>query len=232
MTPSLHLLDYIALAVFIACWIGTDRLIAYRATRNPGVHDVIRLLRSEWMRQVQMRGNRIADAALIGHLMHSATFFSSTTALILGGLLALLGTMEKSVNVVRNLPFAVELSQQVLEVKALVVILVFMVAFVRFTWSLRQFGLVTILIGAIPDPGHAGDGQGGRAASAGQLLGLAGDNFTRGLRTYYFAIPVLCWFVHPLLFMVASLTVGGVIYWVDFHSKTLGAIRGGEGTDG
>ncbi|MET0216472.1 MAG: DUF599 family protein, partial [Burkholderiales bacterium] len=55
-------------------------------------------------------------------------------------------------------------------------------------------------------------------------------NFTKGLRTYCFAIPVLCWFVHPVLFLVASLTVAGTIYWMDFHSKTLAAIREGQGT--
>ena len=232
MSVSLKLLDYITLAIFIVFWIGTNWLIAYRASQRPGVHDLIKPLRSEWMRQVQLRGNRIADAALIGHLMHSATFFSSTTALILGGLLALMGTMEKSVNVVKNLPFAVELSQQVLEIKALVLIVVFILAFVRFTWSLRQFALVTILIGAMPDPMHAGDRRWEFAHSAGRLMGLAGDNFTKGLRTYYFAIPVLCWFVHPLLFLVASVTVAGTIYWMDFHSKTLAAIREGQGTHG
>ena len=201
-------------------------MIAYRASKEPGVHDLIKPLRSEWMRQVQLRTSRIADAGLIGHLMHSATFFSSTTALILVGLLALLGTMEKSVNVVRNLPFAVEFSEQLLEIKALVLIGVFVLAFVRFTWSLRQFALVTIIIGAMPDPVHAGDKHWELTQSAGRLMGLAGDHFTKGLRTYYFAVPVLCWFIHPLLFMVASLSVAGTIYWMDFHSKTLAAIRG------
>lgn len=227
MNIALTALDYIALGVFIACWIGTNWLIAYRASsKTPGVHDLIRPLRSEWMRQVQLRSNRIADAALIGHLMHSATFFSSTTALILGGLLALLGTMEKSVNVMKNLPFTVEFSQEVLEIKALVLISVFVIAFVRFTWSLRQFALVTILMGAMPDPTQADDRHWQLVQSAGRLMGLAGDNYTKGLRTYYFAIPVLCWFAHPLMFLIVTLVVAGTIYWMDFHSKTLTAIRG------
>ena len=226
MNLALHPLDYITLFVFVSSWIGTNWLIAHRASRNPGVHDLIRPLRSEWMRQVQLRPNRIADSTLIGHLMHSATFFSSTTALILGGLVALLGTLEKSINVVKNLPFAFDLTPQVLEIKALVLIAVFLVAFVRFTWSVRQFALITIIVGAMPDPLKAGEKQWELAESAGRAMGLAGDNYTKGLRTYYFAIPVLCWFLHPLLFLAATVTVSVTIYWMDFHSKTHTAIRG------
>ena len=226
MNIALHAMDYVTLAIFISAWVGTNWLIAHRASRSPGLHDLVIPLRAEWMHQIQLRSNRIADASLIGHLMHSATFFSSTTALILGGLIALLGTLEKSVNVVRNLPFAVELTQQVLEIKALVLIVVFVVAFVRFTWSVRQYALITILVGAMPEPVNGVEERSYLASSAGRLLGLAGDNYTKGLRTYYFAVPVLCWFLHPLLFLAASLTVAVTMYWMDFHSKTLAAVRG------
>jgi hypothetical protein len=78
--------------------------------------------------------------------------------------------MEKSVNVVKNLPFAVELSQQLLELKALVLIGVFVLTFVRFIWSLRQFALITILIGAMPDPMNVGDKHWELAESAGGLI--------------------------------------------------------------
>jgi len=59
-------LDYVALALFIVCWLGTDWLIAHRARRIPGVHDLIRPQRIEWMRQAHLRDIRIADAGLSG----------------------------------------------------------------------------------------------------------------------------------------------------------------------
>lgn len=83
MSFGLHGLDYVALALFIVCWLGADWLIAHHARRKPGVHDLIRPLRMEWMRQAQLRDIRIAEAGLIGHPIHSATFFVATTALIL-----------------------------------------------------------------------------------------------------------------------------------------------------
>lgn len=228
MSFGLRGLDYVALALFVVCWLGTDWLIAHHARRNPGVHDLIRPMRMEWMRQAQLREIRIADAGLIGHLIHSATFFVSTTALILLGLSALLGTAEKSVGIVQNLPFAFEVSVQGLETKTLVLVLVFVVAFFRFTWSLRQFNLVTIYLGAMPAPAQAGDKEWQSVAQAGRLMSLAGDNFTKGLRTYLFALPAIFWFVHPLFFVVGSMAVAGVIYRMDFHSKTLAAMRGDE----
>jgi uncharacterized membrane protein len=232
MSFGLKGLDYVALAVFIACWLGTDWLIAHHARSKPGVHDLIRPLRTEWMRQAQLRDIRIADAGLIGHLIHSATFFVSTTALILLGLVALLGAAEKSVGIVQNLPFAFEVSAQGVETKTLVLVLVLVVAFFRFTWSLRQFNLVTIYLGAMPAPAQAGDREWRSVAQAGRLMDLAGDNFTKGLRTYLFALPAIFWFAHPALFIAGSAVVAGVIYRMDFHSRTLAAMRDEQpGTD-
>lgn len=228
MNIDLYGADYVALLVFVVCWMGTDWLIAHRSARHPGVHDLIRPVRSAWMREAQRRDIRIADAGLIGHLIHSATFFSSTTALILGGLLALLGTALKSVEAVKNLPFAIEASQQALEIKVLVAILVFVVAFFRFTWSLRQFNLVTIYMGAMPNPARSDPVTDRATTVAGRLMSLAGENFIKGLRCYYFAIPVVCWLAQPWFFVAASVVVAGVIYWMDFHSRTLEAMRVGD----
>ena len=72
------------------------------------------------------------------------------------------------------------------------------------------------MVGAMPDPSTAGEKERQLAEGAGRLMGLAGDNYTKGLRTYYFAIPVLCWFLHPLLFLAATVTVSVTIYWIDF----------------
>src|SRR5690606_10625298 len=106
-----------------------------------------------WMREAYHRDPRIADVALIGNLMHSATFFSSTTLLVLGASFALLGTIERGsevLEVMKTLPFATQVSQDLLESKVVLLTLLFVYAFLRFTWSLRQFNLVNIMVGAFP----------------------------------------------------------------------------------
>ena len=45
-----------------------------------------------WMMQTTSRENRVVDAVVVQNLSTSPSFFASTTILIIGGLLAVLGT--------------------------------------------------------------------------------------------------------------------------------------------
>jgi uncharacterized membrane protein len=66
----------------------------------------MRLYRREWFKRVLQHENRIADVAALGSLLTGATFFASTAILILGGLMAMLGTTNRIMEVVAELPFA------------------------------------------------------------------------------------------------------------------------------
>ena len=116
---ALTRLDWIGLAVWALLWLAyavwADRAVA----RRPSLMASLAHYRRVWMREAYRRDNRIADVTLIGSLMQSATFFSSTTLLILGGLFAILGTIEKSAEVLQGLPFASRTTQELLEIKAL-----------------------------------------------------------------------------------------------------------------
>jgi hypothetical protein len=79
-------------------------------------------------------------------------FFSSTTILIIGGLLALMGTTDKAAELVREIPFSQATPILVFEFKILVLIAIFVYAFFRFSWSMRQYTFVALMIGALPSP--------------------------------------------------------------------------------
>lgn len=49
------------------------------------------------MQRMLERDNRIIDSNLVGHLMGSVSFFASTTIIIIGGLIAVLGATEKAI---------------------------------------------------------------------------------------------------------------------------------------
>ena len=133
-----------------------------------------------WFEQTLRRENRIADSSLLANLMHSATLFSSTTVLALGGLLALFGVFEKSADLFESLPFAQRSSQQLLEVKVVLLILLFVHAVVKFTWSVRQFNFVPILVGSLSPKEQVNDDDRRAAHSAAGILKLAGENFGAG----------------------------------------------------
>jgi uncharacterized membrane protein len=226
----LPLIDFLALAWFLLMWIGYDRFADYWSQSHSSLLRHVNEARRDWMLRLTYRDNRIPDVALMANLSSSPTFFASTTIIIIGGLFALLGSTSKVVNVVQEIPFTVNVPEEVWTLKIIVLICVFVFAFFRFTWALRQFNFCSILIGAAP---NVADYKGGTDAAradfadrSGKLVALAGESFNDGLRGYYFAIAGMTWFVQPALFMIATTVVVAVLYFREFHSSALHAIVG------
>ena len=217
-------LDWLALVLFLAGWMGYS-YIADRATRSAtGLRGVTHLRRIEWARQMTDRDNRITDASLIGDLKASVSFYANATIYIIAGLIAVAGTLERVVSFTEELPFARQTSRELLEAKMFVLIGIFIFAYFKFTWSLRQFNFLSILLGATPPKGTA-SGVLERAAERFALMSsLAGDEFNRGIRAYYFGFAILGWFVHPALFIALTLTILAVLWRRDFYSHTLRAM--------
>lgn len=212
-------LDLAALAVFAACWWGYPWYAERRERRTPGLVLLTSRYRLEWMRQMLARDLRMVDTSLIATLTQSSTFFSSTTVFILGGLVALLGTSETVQSALGRLPGAVRTSEQLWELKLLLLVLIFIYAFFKFTWSLRQFNFVGVLVGATPPPGAPNCEDLGRRA--GEMAVLAAEDFNQGLRAYYFALAALTWFVNPLAFMIASVGVVAILFMLEFRSNAV-----------
>ncbi|MFO1205626.1 MAG: DUF599 domain-containing protein [Burkholderiales bacterium] len=57
----------------------------------------------------------------------------------------------------------------------------------------------------------------------------AGENFNNGLRSYYFGLAALAWFLHPVLFALATAGVVLVLYQREFRSLTLETLVGIHG---
>ncbi|RZA23402.1 MAG: DUF599 family protein [Proteobacteria bacterium] len=226
----LPLVDLAALAWFLLMWIGYDRFADYWSQSHASLLRHVNEARRDWMLRLTYRENRIPDVALMANLSSSPTFFASTTIIIIGGLFALLGSTSKVVNVIQEIPFSAHVPEEVWNVKIIVLICVFVFAFFRFTWALRQFNFCSILIGAAPNVADYRDGADADrddfANRSGKLVALAGESFNDGLRGFYFAIAAMTWFVQPAIFMMATTVVVAVLYFREFHSSALHAIIG------
>jgi uncharacterized membrane protein len=214
-------LDFAAIAWFVVCWVGYARYHTWKSKSVPTLQGIVHSFRRDWMARLVEREGRIVDTSILTNLSNSSTFFASTTLLILGGLLAMLGSKEKVVNVVSELPFAAKIPEDVWEIKILFLLVIFVYAFFIFTWSLRQFNFCSILVGAAPPPGTKGDEFQGFVLRAAHLASLASDSFNDGLRAFYFALAGLTWFVHPWLLAIASPLVVLVLHWREFRSEAL-----------
>jgi uncharacterized membrane protein len=223
--------DWLAVVAFFAAWIGYAMFARRRAAVQPSVLASTNRWRNQWMLQSTQRENRIVDAAVIQTLSVSPSFFASTTILIIGGLLAILGTTDKASELVREIPFAARTSTLIFDLKLAILTGVFVFAFFRFTWSLRQYTFGAILVGATPEHKALGDDHARRsefADRAGRVLGLAAETFNDGLRAYYFAFALVAWFVSPWAFMAATALVVFVLYRREFHSEVLRMLRQGQ----
>ncbi|MDH5541234.1 MAG: DUF599 domain-containing protein, partial [Rhizobacter sp.] len=181
----------------------------------------------QWMLQTTYREVRVVDAVVMQNLSSSPSFFASTTILIIGGLLAVLGTTEKASEFVRDLPFAAQTSVLVFDLKLLLLLGVFVYAFFRFTWSMRQYTIGAMVVASAPEASQfetQGVSREAFAERAGRIIAMAAETFNDGLRAYYLAFAAIAWFFSAWLFALASVGVIYILYRREFRSDLLAVL--------
>jgi uncharacterized membrane protein len=220
---KIQLIDLFVLTWFIACWAGYTYFAERKSVTTASLVAAMRVYRREWFKRVVQHENRIADVAAFNSLLTSATFFASTAILILGGLVAMLGTTDRVMEVVAELPFARPESELLSRIKIILMIGVFVYTFFKFTWSIRQYHFCTILVGAAPlakDPQEPDD----YIDMMTQVTSHAAEDFNQGLRAFYFAFAAIAWFFHPWLSVASSALVVYILHQREFQSRTLHAL--------
>jgi len=230
---TVPVLDLAAVCWLIVVWAGYN-LIADKDGR-PGreLAQVIDAYRHRWMERMLERDNRMTDVNIIIAHIRSGALFASTTILILAGVVALLGNIDRVLTMIDLLSFSALASRELVEIKVMTLFAIFAYAFFKFAWSLRQYNTSLVVIGAAPLPGECNEEERTHyPARAASVLTRANLNFKRGLRAYYFGVATLAWFVQPIIFMVAVILVLLVLYRRDYHSVILKALAVGEKTKG
>ena len=215
-------LDRIALAWFLVTWLGYGTVMSLIA--GGGITTRMHQVRRAWMHTMLGRENRITDASLIGHTVHSATFFASTSMVALAAMLGTLGAFDHSYAVLDTLDFTARTSRALAEAKVLLLLAVFAHTFLKLCWSLRQLNYCLALIGASPIKPAAVE----RNAIAGELaalLSLAIGSFNAGVRGYMFALAALSWLLGPEAFLVVTSGIVAMLVWRQFGSATAVAIQ-------
>ncbi len=222
---NLTWLDIGALLLFVLSWAGYALFAEWRAKSMPSLHNTMDRYRRDWMVRMIERDNRMVDVNIMRNLTRSSQFFASTTMLVLGALIALLGYVQQAMEVVSGLPFTVKASQRLLEIKIVLLVLIFVYAFFKFSWAIRQLGFCSTLVGAAPKPPKENPEQySADIERIAAVTSYAGTNFNDGLRSYYFALAAMTWFLHPYLMIVATAWVVYVLHHREFDSRTLYAL--------
>ncbi|GGK60047.1 DUF599 domain-containing protein [Amphritea balenae] len=215
-------INLLAMFWFLACFKGYNAYTRKRAKDTYCLASLMHQYRLQWMTNMLSREVRIADTTAIANLERSVSFFASSTMLILAGLMTVLGSTEKVIDVIDDIPFAGQATKTEWELKLLLLIGLFVYAFFKFTWSLRQYGFTSVMIGGAPMPDQVNGAEcKAHANRLAVMSSMAANNFNLGLRTYYFSLAVLGWFVNPWVFMGLTAGVVFILYRREFKSSTL-----------
>lgn len=232
------ILDVIALFVFFASWKIHFWIVNKSPWRHKTISAKMSMFRQRWMNAMVYRELKMPDAIIQNTLQYGVLFFASTSILLIGALMAGFGASDQAIAMLGDLPFAVNTTRTVWEVKVLLVALIFTFAFFKFTWSYRLFNYVLIMIGAAPDLAVAAvkgvedpvdpEDYGSRVA---QLHTLGARHFTTGLNAYFFALAACTWFLSPVLFIAATIWISLVLYRRAFWSTFARILSGIDGID-
>lgn len=221
---SLSWADWISLGWFLICWFGYERLVEKGWKGHSTLLVEGHRLRVEWARQLLVRENRIVDCALVSNLVSSVNFYANTSIYIIAGLFATLGALDRFLDTAAELHLSRSFSREAMELKLILLIAIFVVAYFKFTWALRQFNVLSITTGAVPPREAAADTLERFAQKHAAINRCAGDDFNRGLRAYYFGLAVLGWMLSPWLFLIATTLVVAVQARREFDSPVLRAL--------
>lgn len=159
--------------------------------RRPSLSTLMNEQRFNWVTQASRRESPL-DAIFSGNIMSSVSFFASTTALLIIALFTVIGQLHQFLPALTNLTFGPAYSEIDLQLHNVLLLVLFVHAFLSFTLSLRQFNHFCILMGGLD---HANPAPREEIRTIARINAMAAQSFNTGIRAYYFAIPMVAWFV-------------------------------------
>jgi|TARA_B110001469_G_scaffold44539_1_gene43730 uncharacterized membrane protein len=221
--------NILALGWFIIAVRGYQTYAIGASKRKDSLAGVLHAYRQRWMIRMIGRDMRMADIGAVANLERYVTLFASSSLLVLAGLVTLVGYTDDVVHIGRGIPFLPPQSSLEWQFKLFVLMLMFVYAFFKFTWSLRQYGFATVMISSAPVVyGDISENKElmEHVNRSAKVLSMAANNFNFGLRAYYYSLAVLTWSIHPFVFMATTCFVVYILYSREFNSSSLAELMG------
>lgn len=176
---------------------------------RPSISALMNEQRINWVTHATRRETPL-DAILSGNIMSSVSFFASTTALLILALFTVIGQLPQLSPALSSITFGALYSDADFQIHNIAMLILFVSAFLSFTLSLRQFNHFCILLGASDPASPAPPDTIGTIA---RINAIAARNFNAGIRAYYFAIPMVAWFISSWASIaVTFITVALLLY--------------------
>ncbi len=211
--------DVLMLVWLFLCWLGYPRLVALIGRRRTSIDLDMLAIRRAWMDSLLHRDFRVPDTMLMGQIIQSVSFFASGTIIVVGALVGALARADSLTAFSKGFALGMPPSPASIRLVLLTLLAIFIYAFFKFTWTIRQYNYCVAMIGAAPMPPLDAERHTRLADAMGRSLTSASMSFNTGLRCYYFAFAALAWFLHPLLVLVTTLLTMTMLIRRQFYSE-------------
>src|SRR5215813_8302818 len=116
--------DLVALAWFIAAWIAYAAAMEWTPHGRRSLNALMDRYREVWMRRMLERDMRMVDMQIMASLQNGTAFFASTSLIAIGAALTLLRSTDEILSVVATLPFGIQTTRGVWEIKTVGLIVI------------------------------------------------------------------------------------------------------------
>lgn len=199
----------------LICWFAYNYGVPLLEKRRPSLSVIMSMQRRRWVANAVTRDTPL-DAILSGNLMGSVSFLASTSSILALGVFTAFGNLTALMGTLNTVGVRVSYTPQDVQLHLFALLAIFVLSFFSFTLALRQFNHFCILLGAIDHSGHTTADE---VTAIAQLNSLAAKNFNNGIRAYYFAVPMVFWFVSEWAAIgVSVLTVAFILHREFFSS--------------
>ena len=216
--------DLAAAVVFLAAWVGYGPAMAWLGRRH-SINVDMEAVRLRWMRHMALRRDgRLLDGQLIGHILTSASFFTSSNLVLIAATTGVLFGGDRTYSALRGLPIVAHAPRLLFTLKIALVTITLARSLLDFIWSIRQLNYTLALLGAAPD--RASDARLLRYADVcAGVFNTALSTFNTGVRGYYFALAAAAWVFGPAALVVATAGAVALLGYRQLASDTARDVR-------
>src|SRR5581483_6695551 len=210
---SATLADIGGIVASLALVLAYGIYLKWRQKTDPyySVHAVGNLARSAWVEHIMESGTHdVLAVQTLRNSVMASSFMASTAILLMVGVLSLSGSLDRGDTLWRALNIGTG-HDKILALKVVLLLIDFLVAFFYFSMAVRFFNHVGYLVN-LPKEVDPGAFSPARVAV---YLNRAGKCYAVGMRSFFFAVPLVFWLFGPHFMLVATAVVILGLYQLD-----------------
>lgn len=203
----LNLQDTIALVIFILCTVGYHIYYYYKVAKLPRYifKGKINIIRRTWVENMLKPGHAIVAVQSLRNIHMAASFLASSSIVFVGSILYLIFSIEQTSGIVLGRG-TIALPHYEVFFKLLTLMIMFLISLINFSLCIRLLNYLVILIGASPETIEETMGM-SAVDYITRMFSTAGIHYTFGIRTFYYTIPLIAWFMGTWVFVILTLSI-------------------------